>query len=156
MREPRRIFKGSALRHSRRHSGWSRTLALAGISVIGTGALSLLGAPTDWLGRAAPLPALLSAAPGTVAVIDGDTLRLGGQVVRLAGVVAPARGDRCAGTVDCGALAAQTLAALVRDRLVECSVSGGDGQGRPIATCNANGVDIATALVSQGLARAIR
>ena len=47
------------------------------------------------------------------------------------------------------------LAGLVRDRRVECHLSGHDRMGRPYAaTAIANGVDLSSAIVASGWARA--
>ena len=97
---------------------------------------------------------VISAAAGGVAVIDGDTLQLDGVVVRLSDVRAPERGQACAAGPDCGGQATAVLASLVRDRRVECRVSGHDRLGRPAARCDAGGQDVNAALVSVGWARA--
>lgn len=122
--------------------------------MLGVGLLVTVGLSSDLLGRVPPEPDRLSAEAGTVAVIDGETLRLDGHVVRLGGVEAPSRGDLCRGGADCGGSATSTLAALVRDRRVECRLSGRDGAGRPFATCDANGMDLSRAIVASGWARA--
>lgn len=128
---------------------------LAGaFAVLGTGLLVTIGVSSDLFGRATPGPDRLSADPGTVAVIDGETLRLEGQIIRLGGVEAPSRGDLCRGGADCGGAATSTLAALVRDRRVECRLSGRDRLGRPFAICDANGTDLSRAIVASGWARA--
>ena len=99
-------------------------------------------------------PRVITAAPGEVAVIDGDTLRLDGVVVRLSDVQALPRGQSCAAGPDCGGQATAILAGLVRDRRVECRVSGHDAVGRPAARCDAGGQDVGVTLVSIGWARA--
>lgn len=89
-----------------------------------------------------------------LAVVDGDTLRVGQHVVRLEGIAAPARGSIC-GSVDCGTAAANALSALVRDRAVDCKIDGHDGQGRPYGACLASGVNLNEALVRDGWAHAV-
>jgi len=99
----------------------------------------------------------VTAPAGALAVLDGDTLRVGDQVVRLDGIDAPPRGSVCRSggqDVDCGAAAANALAALVRDRAVDCSVTGHDGHGRPVGQCVAGGVALSEALVRDGWAHA--
>ena len=74
-----------------------RTLALW---LGGAGALAMLvmlGLSSDLFGRGQPGPDHLQADPDQVAVIDGDTLRLGSQVVRLAGVGRAGAGRRVPG-----------------------------------------------------------
>jgi endonuclease YncB( thermonuclease family) len=126
--------------------------AAAGAATIGVGLWLFL------LPHAAPAsgPAIsrIAAPAGHLAVVDGDTLRVGDQVVRLEGIAAPARGSAC-GTVDCGAAAANALAALVRGTGVDCTIDGHDGQGRPVAECLASGVKLNEALVRDGWAHAV-
>ena len=122
--------------------------------MLGTGCLVLVGLSSDLFGRAPAAPERLAADPGTVAVIDGETLRLGGRIVRLGGVEAPTRGDLCRGGADCGGAATTALAGLVRDRRVECRLDGHDRIGRPFAHCDANGTDLSRAIVASGWARA--
>ena len=114
----------------------------------------MLGLPSNLFGRAAPGPERVAADPNQVAVIGGDTLRLEGHVIRLRGVEAPDRGDRCRGELDCGGAATSVLAGLVRDRRVECRLDGSDKAGRPYAACEANGTDLSRAIVASGWARA--
>jgi endonuclease YncB( thermonuclease family) len=102
----------------------------------------------------APLSSEIGASSAELAVVDGDTLRLGRQVVRLNGIAAPARGTDC-GSVDCGAAAANALAALIGGHTVDCRIEGHDRQGRPLGTCQASGVQLNEALVRDGWAHAI-
>lgn len=120
----------------------------------GTGVVALTGLSTDLFGRSPAPPSHVAADAGAVAVIGGDTLRLGGQVVRLLGVEAPDRGDHCSGVRDCGGAATSALAGLVRGRRVECALAGHDTLGRPYAECEANGTDLSRAIVASGWARA--
>lgn len=87
-----------------------------------------------------------------VAVVDGETLRLSGQVVRLEGIAAPRRGEACRLPTDCASAAATRLASLVRDRRVDCTVNGADKVGRAVASCQAGGTDINRAVVASGWA----
>ena len=125
-------------------------------AAVGTAALVMMGLSSDLFGRAPPGPEQLRADPGQVSVVGGDTLRLDGRVIRLAGIEAPNRGDTCSGGADCGGAATTVLAGLVRDRRVECRLSGHDRMGRPFATCDANGMDLSSAVVASGWARAQR
>ncbi len=122
--------------------------------VFGAAALVMGGLSSELFGHGQPSVDHVRADPGQVAVVDGDTLRLDGQVVRLAGVEAPVRGDTCRGGTDCGGAATSALAGLVRDRRVECRLSGQDRLGRPYGACDANGTDLSRAIVAAGWARA--
>ena len=148
MKAPRRIFRAGPAR------GLGHGILVGCAAVLGTGGLVMLGMSTDLMGRVAPGPERISAPPGGTAVVDGDTLRLDGRVVRLRGVLAPMRGDVCRGGSDCGGAATMALANLVRDRRVNCMLDGRDSLGRPYAACDANGMDLSSAIVASGWARA--
>lgn len=124
---------------------------MAGAAVAG---LSAAGSSSRVFDRLAPSADRVSADASGVAVIDGETLRLGDQVVRLHGVQAPARGSPCGGGQDCGGQAASALAGLVRDHRVNCRLLGRDRQGRPLASCEVNGMDLGRTIVASGWARA--
>lgn len=151
MKPPRRIFRSTmsvgSSRVGRQAVIWVG--AAIGTAAIVTGSLS-----SDLFGRSQPPPVQLQADAKDVAVVGGDTIRLGATVVRLAGVEAPNRGDICTGGTDCGGAATTALAHLVRDRRVQCRLSGHDRVGRPYGECEANGVDLSSAIVASGWARA--
>jgi endonuclease YncB( thermonuclease family) len=156
MKQPRRIFQRSL---AARSSRVGRTVLIWAAGAFGMAAIIMVGQASDLFGRGQPLPDHLRADAGQVAVVDGETLRLDGHVVRLAGVEAPVRGDTCpSGTNprggDCGGAATSALASLVRDRHVDCQLSGHDRLGRPYAACDANGTDLSRAIVAAGWARA--
>jgi endonuclease YncB( thermonuclease family) len=106
----------------------------------------------------APASSELSAEPDRLAVLDGETIRIGDQLVRLEGIVAPARGSLCHGAdqgeIDCGSAAANALASLIRGSRVSCIIRGHDLQGRPLANCVAAGKRLPEAMVLNGWARA--
>ena len=121
---------------------------MAGVAVVAVTASNQIMAPGT-------LPAeVITALPGQVAVIDGETLRVGATVIRLSDILAPSRGEACAAGPDCGGRATAALADLVRGQSVECHVSGRDGMGRPAGRCDAGGRDVNIALVATGWARA--
>jgi endonuclease YncB( thermonuclease family) len=94
----------------------------------------------------------LSAQPEQVAVVDAGTLRIGDRVVRLWGVDPPSH-TTCADQ-DCGAAAANALAAMVRDAPVVCRIAGADRLGRAYARCQAGGKELNRAVIAAGWARA--
>ncbi len=150
MRSPRRIFRASA--KPRPHV--LRTILLGFLIALGGVGLVSIAVSTDLFGRAPPGPDHIAAEPEHVAVIDGDTLRLGGTVIRLNGIEAPERGDTCRGGKDCGGAATLALAGLVRDRRVDCRLNGEDHAGRPYGNCKVDGTDLSRAVVASGWARA--
>lgn len=93
---------------------------------------------------------------GRVTVIDGDTLRLNGTVVGLAGVVAPGLAQTCQGkggrSVACGRQAASALSRRVGEAVVACRPSGLDASHRVLAICRLGNEDLNAWMVASGLA----
>ena len=98
--------------------------------------------------------------PGRAEVVDGDTLRIGTERIRLHAMDAPERGQRCEPVVgrpaDCGALASRALENFVAGRTVTCTGRNRDRYGRLVAVCRAGGTDLGGWMVAQGLAVAYR
>jgi endonuclease YncB( thermonuclease family) len=95
--------------------------------------------------------ALRHVAPGAT-IIDGDTLALGGQRIRLHGIDAPESSQTCADGWAAGRLAATRLLALTSGQNVDCQAKDRDRYGRVVATCRVAGQDLGAILVSEGLA----
>ena len=97
---------------------------------------------------------------GRVTVIDGDTLEMRGERIRLFGIDAPERGQTCQTREGrawrCGTEAARELDLLARGRTVTCEARDTDRYGRTVAVCIAGGVDLGSALVASGHAVAFR
>ena len=148
---PRRIFRSSIRVKPR---GLLRTIAVAVAAGATGAAIVTVGLTGQLFGQMTAEPRMIAAAAGEVAVIDGDTLRIGATVVRLSDVLALPRGQSCAAGPDCGGQATAVLAGLVRGHRVECRVFGHDDRGRPAARCDAGGQDVNVALVATGWARA--
>lgn len=105
------------------------------------------------------LPALAETVAGRAVVVDGDTLDIGGERVRLFGVDAPEHDQMCehGGTSwACGQAAKRALAGLVGRKTVTCEVEDRDRYGRAVSTCFVGGADLGEALVAQGAAVAYR
>jgi endonuclease YncB( thermonuclease family) len=108
-----------------------------------------LAAAAYWLAR--PVETL----SGAARVVDGDTIEIAGQSLRLAGLDAPELDQTCqrgALTYRCGETARDALRALARADAFTCRIDGRDRYGRGLARCEAGGVDIGGSLVSRGLA----
>ena len=92
---------------------------------------------------------------GPAAVIDGETLRVAGARLRLAGIDAPEPEQQCrrAGrALDCGRIAAAQLADITAGATVVCRPSGPVRAGARLATCNADGYDLSYGMVYAGWA----
>ena len=83
--------------------------------------------------------------------LDGDTLKIGDQRVRLWGIDAPEIHQECNGWL-AGIEASRKLRELVNGRNVVCENRGYDRYGRMIGLCRADGVDIQAAMVRAGMA----
>jgi endonuclease YncB( thermonuclease family) len=91
--------------------------------------------------------------------VDGDTLMVGEQKVRLFGIDAPELDQSCTRegqTWACGADAADQLAKLVNGRPVYCQSMGTDQYGRVVGRCVAGTTDLNRTMVANGYAVAYR
>ena len=96
---------------------------------------------------------------GAARAVDGDTLEIDGQRVRLYGIDAPESDQTCQrdGTNwPCGQIAAQQLSALVKGQQVVCNSKGTDHFGRILAVCSAGPEGLNAVMVEQGWALAYR
>jgi endonuclease YncB( thermonuclease family) len=92
-----------------------------------------------------------------VRVIDGDSLHLDGERIRLTGIDAPELRQRCRDESGrewtCGRAAKARLASLVSSGTVACAARGQDRYGRTLAVCSAGDVaDVGEVLVREGYA----
>jgi endonuclease YncB( thermonuclease family) len=97
---------------------------------------------------------------GHASVIDGNTIEIHGQRIRLFGIDAPEAGQPCEAadgrSYRCGQQAALAIADHVGQRLVACDRRDTDRYGRIVAVCRIGGEDLNAWLVSQGWAIAYR
>lgn len=95
---------------------------------------------------------------GTAAIVDGDTIEIAGERVRLEGIDAPEISQTCTTAAGqnwaCGREALRSLKQLTQDQTVLYDRKGTDKYGRTLAICYVAGEDINAALVREGLARA--
>ena len=101
-------------------------------------------------------PALAGTITGQASVIDGDSLEIHGQRIRLSGVDAPESDQLCRGDDSlqyrCGTKAANELALLIAGMPVSCKGVDVDRYKRVVAVCSVGGQDIGERLVRAGLA----
>ncbi|MBW6397352.1 thermonuclease family protein [Roseomonas sp. HJA6] len=115
-------------------------------------------------GGSAPAPAQVAAPTDPfalrAAVVDGDTLAYGGERLRLNGIDAPEMGQLCerqGGGYHCGEQARAALNRILGSGALTCEAIGTDRYHRRVVRCvNAEGQDIAAAMVAAGWAMAYR
>ena len=103
----------------------------------------------------------VAAAPGEpasalhVRVIDGDTLDIGGERVRIANIDTPEMPprSRCASEADGALRARDRLKAITASGSVTLERTGTDRYGRTLANVSVGGADAGRALIAAGLAR---
>lgn len=96
---------------------------------------------------------------GKASVIDGDTLEIHGQRIRLHGIDAPESGQFCeAGgkSYRCGREAAWELDRLIANRTTHCQQRDIDRYSRIVAECFVGGINLNAAMVQTGWALAYR
>lgn len=92
---------------------------------------------------------------GTAKAIDGDSLEVAGERIRLYGIDAPEKSQTCSRegqSWKCGEEASGLLAHLAEGRSVICQKQDRDVYGRQVSSCTVGGVDLARAMVEAGLA----
>lgn len=90
---------------------------------------------------------------GHFRVVDGDTLVLGEERIRLLGIDAPELSQICVdgeAQRNCGQDAREQLASMVTDAGVQCSGHSKDKYGRLLAICTAGERDLNAAMVRSG------
>ncbi|WP_347917496.1 thermonuclease family protein [Paracoccus marcusii] len=89
-------------------------------------------------------------------VLDGDGLRVRGVVIRLHGIDAPEHDQSCQdarGAIwHCGEIATDRLAQMIAGTMVTCRELDRDRYDRSVSRCDVSGVDLAGAMVAEGLA----
>jgi endonuclease YncB( thermonuclease family) len=95
---------------------------------------------------------------GPAWVSDGDTLRVNGTRIRIAGIDAPESDQTCStpsGKIwRCGEVATAALGKFLAAKTVSCFGSSPDRHGRIIGTCETDGQDIGGWMVQSGWAMA--
>lgn len=104
-------------------------------------------------------PALAGDLVGRASVIDGDTIEIHGERIRLEGIDAPESRQTCTiretgAEVRCGQQSALWLADMIGEKPVSCTESGRDRYKRVLAHCTVAGQDMGSAMVEAGWALA--
>ncbi|WP_435167663.1 thermonuclease family protein [Falsirhodobacter sp. 1013] len=96
---------------------------------------------------------------GGARIIDGDTLDLDGNRIRLFGIDAPERAQTCRRANhdwNCGTEATAALVRAIGDRKLTCEKRDVDRYDRIVAVCHAGDVELNTWMVRNGWALAYR
>ncbi len=93
---------------------------------------------------------------GVAKVVDGDSLRIAGNKIRILNIDAPELFQTCKDKNkqiwNCGKAAKNRMQELVLNEQVICKPNGYDRYSRVLATCYVNKKDVAAILVKEGLA----
>lgn len=133
---------------------------LAGVSQPGGASRLTIRFPTMWRFALLPLAiATLSVHAGELRgyadVLDGDSLRIGREEIRLHGIDAPEYRQICRHDDQprrCGIEALRALEQMIGTSPVRCTWEQRDAYKRALATCYANGENLNARLVADGLA----
>ena len=104
-------------------------------------------------------PALAMSLTGTARVVDGDTIEMSGQILRLIGIDAPELAQPCERDGKpwaCGDWSRDALRTRLSGRDLSCSGTEQDRYGRWLVTCQLDGRDLGQILVRTGEAFAYR
>ena len=157
-------------RRQRSRSPWSRVRRARcrvrrAASVIGALGLCaslavIAGGEHPWTSATTALAGSDGFLTGPARVIDGDTIEIRGQRVRLHGIDAPESAQVCetasGRAYRCGQAATDALARMVSGAPVACVVRDTDRYGRLVAVCHRAEGDLNAWMVSEGHALAYR
>lgn len=102
-----------------------------------------------------PVPAHAGQITGPASVHDGDTIKIGGENVRLYGIDAPELKQTCRsihGTLPCGEMARDNLVRLIDDQPVTCLYKERDRYGRIVGKCYVDQTNLSILMVMDGWA----
>jgi len=122
--------------------------------------LPLIRASALLLAALITVPVSADTIAGTASVIDGDTIEIHGQRIRLSAIDAIESRQRCTlpdgRAWNCGKDSARALADKIGRNPVSCDVRDVDRYGRLVAVCSQHGEDLNAWLVRNGWAVAYR
>lgn len=89
----------------------------------------------------------------SIHVIDGDSIEIGTQEIRLWGIDAPEYNQTCSGDQQAGRTARAFLIYLIDNKVPTCRSKGRDRYGRTLMIClNHDGMDVSRLMVEAGWA----
>lgn len=94
-----------------------------------------------------PAPPRADVVSGTARVVDGDTLVIGRERIRIKRINAPEM------NTEAGRRAKAVMQALVGDGVVTCTGAVRDAYARRLADCAVGGRDLGAAMIAEGAAR---
>ena len=123
--------------------------------------MRILAAVVITMTAGAAAAAQITTLEGQPHVIEGDTIDIGDERIRLQGIDTPERGQRCRDADDreyrCGKEATEALRAPIGSDAIRCGIEGRGKYGRAIGICfTADGTDINGWMVRQGYGLAYR
>ena len=135
-------------------------IGIAGIGLFGAAiAVATMGFSVITAGDKDDAPIAASTAFGSCegnpnCVMDGDTIRLAGQTVKIAGIATPdIHAPQCAQEGELGAKAVQKLTALLNGGRVTLGASARDSDGETRTAVLVNGRDVGSAMIDAGVAQ---
>jgi endonuclease YncB( thermonuclease family) len=105
------------------------------------------------------VPACALTLSGQARVVDGDSLVIAGESIRLFGIDAPELKQRCdtsGRNWACGVWAKQMVSKIIDHGVLRCEALDRDRYGRTVARCTVSGRDLGAELVRAGAATAFR
>jgi endonuclease YncB( thermonuclease family) len=135
----------------------ARRRLLPSRSEIGLAAISaslLIGAWSAWHGAPSVAGAAETSLTGRASVIDGDTIEIRGERIRILDIDAPESRQTCSRTDGaqwrCGQQAALALSDWIGQQTVACATTKRDKYGRWLARCAVNGQDLGEWMAAEG------
>jgi endonuclease YncB( thermonuclease family) len=96
---------------------------------------------------------------GKAKVIDGDTIHIGKNKIRLHGIDAPESNQNCLYNNqewECGRESTSALKKFINNQLVDCKINNIDRYNRYVAICFANEINLNKKMVKKGWATAYK
>jgi endonuclease YncB( thermonuclease family) len=157
----RSATRGAGARFGQRRTRPNGRRGYAGLAVIiAVLVLAACYSAIEVATKARPDPTPERQIVGAAHVLDGDTIDIAGERIRLHAIDTAEDGQHCGladgGTWDCTEAATARLRALTAERAVTCDAVDRDRYGRTVAACRVGDTDVQEVLTREGLAWAYR